>query len=63
MRVLISHFPCLAEQGRELQLDKMDVAVATMAGLCHDLGHGPFSHVFDNELLPRRETRMRSRRR
>lgn len=24
-----------------------------VVGLCHDLGHGPFSHVFEKELLPK----------
>ena len=38
-------------QRRDLELDRGDVAAVALAGLCHDLGHGPFSHVFERELL------------
>ena len=41
-------------QGRELEAERQDGEVVAVAGLCHDLGHGPFSHVFDSEFLPRR---------
>ena len=40
-------------QRRELELDRWDVTAVALAGLCHDLGHGPFSHVFERELLAR----------
>lgn len=27
------------------------MTVIELAGLCHDVGHGPFSHVFEAEFL------------
>lgn len=39
-------------QGLEPE-DRQHLTVLQLAGLAHDLGHGPFSHVFEKELLPR----------
>ena len=38
----------LKENHPDLVTDK-DVLCIEIAGLCHDLGHGPFSHVFDSQ--------------
>ncbi|KAL3657673.1 hypothetical protein V7S43_017475 [Phytophthora oleae] len=34
-----------------LPITKVDVTCIKVAGLCHDLGHGPFSHVFDGQFI------------
>lgn len=50
----------IRNKGRNLQthaphlnVSDRDMLCVQLAGLCHDLGHGPFSHVYDNEFIPR----------
>lgn len=43
----------LKEKQPRLGITDEDVDCVTIAGLCHDLGHGPWSHVWDSMFIPK----------
>ena len=42
----------LQENQPELAITDKEILCIEVAGLCHDLGHGPFSHLYDGKFLP-----------
>ena len=43
----------LRKRQPELQITSKDILCLQIAGLCHDMGHGPFSHLFSNFFIPK----------
>mmetsp|Transcript_11967 Transcript_11967/g.18056 ORF Transcript_11967/g.18056 Transcript_11967/m.18056 type:complete len:513 (-) Transcript_11967:50-1588(-) len=48
-RQLMLHF---RSHQAELSVSDEEIFCVSVAGLLHDIGHGPFSHVFDNDFVP-----------
>ncbi|XP_064596468.1 deoxynucleoside triphosphate triphosphohydrolase SAMHD1-like [Liolophura sinensis] len=43
----------LQQKQKERLIEPKDILCVEIAGLCHDLGHGPFSHLFNQSFIPR----------
>lgn len=41
----------LQKKTTEVEITNKDILCLEVAGLCHDLGHGPFSHLFDQQFM------------
>ena len=47
----------------ELNITETDLVCVSLAGLCHDLGHGPFSHMWETfmaQVRPERDWKVRT---
>lgn len=41
----------LQKKTSEVEITDKEILCLEVAGLCHDLGHGPFSHLFDQQFI------------
>lgn len=51
----------LKERQPKLEITDRDIELTRVAGLLHDIGHGPFSHIFDNYVCGENEPKHEER--
>jgi len=49
-RLMMTH---LRDSQPQLGILEQDIKCVELAGLCHDLGHGPWSHLWEGVFIPK----------